>query len=167
MAKIPATRASLLVRLRNPRDEAAWNEFVNLYGPLLYGYARKQGLQDADAADLGQDVLSAVAGAIGRLAYDPSRGTFRNWLFTVLRRRWLLCVAFTSVVVVAATVVTFLMSPTYEPKARIEVDPLDHKNLSTLRRLLSSPAQRLRLSGRVSASGSARGGRTPRGLQKR
>jgi RNA polymerase sigma factor (sigma-70 family) len=87
MAEIPATRASLLIRLRNPQDEAAWTEFVNLYGPLLYGYARKQGLQDADAADMGQEVLIAVAGAIGRLEYDPRCGAFRNWLFTILRRK--------------------------------------------------------------------------------
>jgi RNA polymerase sigma-70 factor (ECF subfamily) len=87
MAVIPPTRASLLVRLRDPRDEAAWREFVDLYAPLVYGYARKQGLQDADAADLGQDVLAAVAAAIGRLEYDPRRGAFRNWLFKVLWRK--------------------------------------------------------------------------------
>src|SRR5205807_10230663 len=87
MADIPQTRASLVVRLRDPRDEAAWREFVDLYAPLVYGYARKQGLQDADAADLSQDVLGAVAGAIGRLEYDPRRGAFRNWLFTVVRRK--------------------------------------------------------------------------------
>jgi RNA polymerase sigma-70 factor (ECF subfamily) len=89
MAEIPATRASLLLRLRNPRDEAAWSEFIDLYVPLVYSYARKQGLQDADAADLSQEVLTAVAGAIGRLEYDPKRGAFRNWLFTVVRRRLL------------------------------------------------------------------------------
>jgi RNA polymerase sigma-70 factor (ECF subfamily) len=87
MAEIPATRSSLLVRLRDPRDEAAWREFVDLYAPLVYGYLRKQSLQDADAADLSQDVLGAVAGAIGRLEYDPARGAFRNWLFTVVRRK--------------------------------------------------------------------------------
>jgi RNA polymerase sigma-70 factor (ECF subfamily) len=87
MAEIPATRASLLVRLRDPRDQAAWTEFVELYAPLVYGYARKQGLQDADAADLTQDVLAAVAGAVGRLDYDPACGSFRNWLFTGVRRR--------------------------------------------------------------------------------
>src|SRR5207253_6141731 len=81
------TRASLLVRLRDPRDEAAWGQFVELYAPLVYGYARKQGLQDADAADLSQDVLSAVADSVGRLEYDPKRGAFRNWLFTVVRRK--------------------------------------------------------------------------------
>ncbi len=89
MAEIPPTRASLLVRLRDPQDEGAWREFIDLYAPLIYGYARKQGLQDADAADLSQDVLTAVAGAIGRLEYDPARGAFRNWLFTVVRRKLL------------------------------------------------------------------------------
>jgi RNA polymerase sigma factor (sigma-70 family) len=87
MADIPPTRASLLLRLRDPRNESAWTEFVDLYAPLVYGFARKQGLQDADAADLSQDVLSAVAGAVGRLEYDPARGAFRNWLFTVVRRK--------------------------------------------------------------------------------
>jgi RNA polymerase sigma-70 factor (ECF subfamily) len=85
MGEFPPTRASLLLRLRNRRDEAAWGEFINLYGPLIYGYARKQGLQDADAADLGQEVFRAVAGAVSRLDYDPRRGSFRNWLFTVVR----------------------------------------------------------------------------------
>jgi RNA polymerase sigma-70 factor (ECF subfamily) len=87
MVEIPATRASLLVRLRDPRDGAAWTEFVDLYVPVIYGYLRKQGLQDADAVDLSQDVLAAVAGAVGRLEYDPSRGTFRRWLFTVVLRK--------------------------------------------------------------------------------
>jgi RNA polymerase sigma-70 factor (ECF subfamily) len=91
MADIPATRASLIVRLRDPQDVGAWREFIDLYVPLVYGYARKQGLQDADAADLTQEVLGAVLTSIHRLDYDPDRGSFRNWLFTIVRRnlaRW-------------------------------------------------------------------------------
>ncbi len=87
MADFPDTRASLLVRLRDPQDEKAWKEFVDLYTPLVYGYARKHGLQDSDAADLTQEVLGAVAGAVGRLDYDPQRGSFRNWLFTIVRHK--------------------------------------------------------------------------------
>ncbi len=87
MVDVPPTRASLLLRLRDPQDGMAWREFVELYAPLVYGYLRKQGLQDADAADVSQDVLGAVAGAIGRLEYEPSCGAFRNWLFTVVRRK--------------------------------------------------------------------------------
>jgi RNA polymerase sigma-70 factor (ECF subfamily) len=87
MADFPPTRASLLLRLRDSQDEDAWRQFVDLYAPLVYGYARRQGLQDADAADLTQQVLGAVATGIGRLDYDPHRGAFRNWLFTIARRK--------------------------------------------------------------------------------
>src|SRR5262245_9199805 len=87
MRESPATRASLLVRLRDGSDAAAWREFVHLYAPVIYGFARKRGLQDADAADLMQDVLHSVARAVKRLEYDPRRGTFRGWLFTVTRNK--------------------------------------------------------------------------------
>src|SRR5437660_12160205 len=87
MSDAPATRLSLLVRLRDARDDGAWSQFVDVYAPLVFGFARKQGLQDADAADLTQDVLQAVSGGIRRLDYDPRRGSFRGWLFTVVRNK--------------------------------------------------------------------------------
>jgi RNA polymerase sigma-70 factor (ECF subfamily) len=87
MPESPVTRPSLLVRLRDARDAPAWVQFVQVYAPLIYGFARRQGLQDADAADLTQEVLQAVAGAIRGLDYDPARGSFRGWLFTVVRSR--------------------------------------------------------------------------------
>jgi RNA polymerase sigma-70 factor (ECF subfamily) len=87
MADTASTRPSLLLRIRDPGDRQAWNEFVEVYAPLVYGFLRRQGLQDADAADLTQETLHAVSAAAGRLDYDPSRGTFRGWLFTVVRNR--------------------------------------------------------------------------------
>lgn len=83
----PVTRASLLVRLRDRTDQVAWSEFVELYSPVIYGFARKRGLQDADAADLMQDVLRSVTSAIERLEYDPKQGSFRGWLFTITRNK--------------------------------------------------------------------------------
>jgi RNA polymerase sigma-70 factor (ECF subfamily) len=83
----PLTRASLLIQLRDGANHSAWQEFANLYGPVVYGFARKRGLQDADAADLMQDVMRSVSAAIGRLDYDRSRGTFRGWLFTITRNK--------------------------------------------------------------------------------
>jgi RNA polymerase sigma-70 factor (ECF subfamily) len=87
MPEPPVTRPSLLVRLRDARDAPAWAQFVQVYAPLVYGFARRQGLQDADAADLTQEVLQTVALAVRRLDYDPARGSFRGWLFTVVRSR--------------------------------------------------------------------------------
>lgn len=83
----PLTRASLLVQLRDGSNDAAWREFINVYGPVVYGFARNRGLQDADAADLVQDVMRAVMRAIGRLEYDRRQGTFRGWLFTITRNK--------------------------------------------------------------------------------
>ena len=89
MSDVPATRLSLLVRLCDARDDGAWSQFVEIYAPLVYGDLRKHGLQDADAADLTQDVLQAVSGAIRRLDYDPRCGSFRGWLFTIVRNKLL------------------------------------------------------------------------------
>jgi RNA polymerase sigma factor (sigma-70 family) len=81
------TRASLLVRLRNPQDSEAWERFVRVYSPLVFRFALRSGLQDADAADITQDVLQSVHRGIDRFDYDPKRGTFRSWLRTVARAR--------------------------------------------------------------------------------
>ncbi len=83
----PITRASLLIQIRDGTNQAAWQELIDLYGPVIYGFARKRGLQDADAADLVQDVLRSVSSAIGRLDYDRKHGTFRGWLFTITRNK--------------------------------------------------------------------------------
>jgi RNA polymerase sigma-70 factor (ECF subfamily) len=83
----PTTHPSLLVRLRDTHDHDAWTQFVRLYAPLVYGFARRKGLQDADAADLTQEVLRAVSHSARRLEYDPQRGSFRGWLFTIAYRK--------------------------------------------------------------------------------
>lgn len=83
----PLTRLSLLLQLRDDANHEAWREFASIYGPIVYGYARKRGLQDADAADVMQDVLRSVSSAIGRLNYDRTQGTFRGWMFTITRNK--------------------------------------------------------------------------------
>ncbi|HLN31076.1 MAG TPA: sigma-70 family RNA polymerase sigma factor [Gemmataceae bacterium] len=87
MADLPLTQPSLLIRIRDARDTEAWQRFVSLYAPLMYGFARKRGLQDSDAADLTQDVLRSVAMAAAGFNYDPRRGTFHGWLFTVVHNK--------------------------------------------------------------------------------
>ncbi len=83
----PGTQVSLLIRLRDTRDGAAWSRFVDVYGPLVYGFLKRRGLQEADVADLTQDVLTQVSQAIKTLEYDRTRGSFRSWLLTVVQNR--------------------------------------------------------------------------------
>ena len=83
----PHTRQTLILRLREAGDNRSWDEFVDIYTPLLYHFFVGRGLQDADAADLGQEVMRSVSGAIGRFDYDPEKGSFRSWLFTIARNK--------------------------------------------------------------------------------
>ena len=87
MSDDQTTRPTLLLRIRDAHDVHAWTQFAEIYAPLIHRFARKNGLQDADASDLAQDVLSAVAKSIGNFDYDPKVGRFRSWLFTVARNR--------------------------------------------------------------------------------
>ena len=81
-----ATRIRLLMRVKDSDDALAWSQFADLYGPLIFRYGKRKGLQDADAADLMQNVLSRVAQSIGKFDYDPSVGRFRSWLFLIARQ---------------------------------------------------------------------------------
>src|SRR5262245_7122346 len=85
MYSSPATRASLLLGIRDPRDRLAWGQFVQIYAPLIHGYGLRRGLQDADAADLTQEVLRLLARSAPGFRYDPAKGTFRGWLYAVTR----------------------------------------------------------------------------------
>jgi RNA polymerase sigma-70 factor (ECF subfamily) len=85
MALPPETRASLLLRIQDPEDVEAWIEFQDIYRPLVYRLGRSRGLQDADAHELAQDVMIAVAGAIERWEPDRQRSRFRTWLYRVAR----------------------------------------------------------------------------------
>jgi RNA polymerase sigma-70 factor (ECF subfamily) len=77
------TNPTLLGRLRrDPTDQAAWAQFVDDYGPRIYGWCRKWGLQDADAQDVTQTVLVRLAEKMRGFTYDPSR-SFRGWLRTL------------------------------------------------------------------------------------
>lgn len=84
----PDTRDSLIVRLADADDAAAWELFTAVYRPMLFRLAQRWGLQDADAHDLVQEVLLAVSHCVGK--YEPRDGTgsFRGWLAKIARHKF-------------------------------------------------------------------------------
>jgi RNA polymerase sigma-70 factor (ECF subfamily) len=84
------TSPSLLARLGNAGDSGAWEQFVALYTPLVRRFAQRYGLQEADTQDVTQEVMVAVVKALQgpeQWQYDPKRGRFRSWLFTVVQNK--------------------------------------------------------------------------------
>ena len=83
------THPSLLLRLRNSDDNSAWVEFVQVYGPMVFGYCRLRKLQESDAADVSQEVLVRLAKSMANFEYKPELGRFRDWLGKVIHRELL------------------------------------------------------------------------------
>src|SRR5438067_9189575 len=79
------TSPTLLGRLgRCPTDQAAWNAFVDRYGPKIYAWCLHWRLQKADAEDVTQNVLLKLSHTLVGFTYDPSK-SFRAWLKTITR----------------------------------------------------------------------------------
>lgn len=64
-------------------EAAAWERLSALYGPIVYGWCRRSGLQESDAADCTQEVFRAVFQHIGQFRGGENGGSFRGWLWTI------------------------------------------------------------------------------------
>ena len=84
----PETSPTLLGRLcAIPADQDAWRDFVSIYGVHILHWAKKWGLQDADAEDVTQTTMLRLAKALCEFAYDPQL-SFRGWLRTLAHHAW-------------------------------------------------------------------------------
>src|SRR5262249_30723483 len=73
-------------RIRNPREDQAWDRFVSLYTPFIFSLARRAGAGRDEAADLVQDVFLLLTKKMVDFKYDAQR-SFRGWLRTVVMNR--------------------------------------------------------------------------------
>src|ERR1051326_7927200 len=82
-----ATRPGLLARLKDWSQQTAWRQFDHDYAPLLRNVARKAGLTDVEADEVGKETLLAVAKKTGQFQHAGRRGSFRAWLYQQARWR--------------------------------------------------------------------------------
>ena len=78
--------STLLGQIRAKRPEA-WRRLVDLYGPVVYRWCRQMGVNDADAADLVQEVFVAVAAHLEQFHRDRPEDSFGAWLRTVTQNK--------------------------------------------------------------------------------
>jgi RNA polymerase sigma-70 factor (ECF subfamily) len=76
----------LLDRLKTHEAEA-WQRLVKLYGPMVYGWCRRSGVQAEDAEDLLQEVLRSVAMHVADFRHDRPGDSFRAWLREITRNK--------------------------------------------------------------------------------
>jgi RNA polymerase sigma-70 factor (ECF subfamily) len=81
------TRRSLITRLKNWDDQESWKDFFDTYWKLIYGVAIKAGLNDAEAQEVVQETIIAVAKQMEGFKYDPKIGSFKGWLLHTTRWR--------------------------------------------------------------------------------
>lgn len=90
MSRFPVsvpTRPTLLIKLKDWKDQKSWQEFYDTYWRMIYGLATRAGLPDAEAQDILQDTVLKVAQKMPGFNYDPAIGSFKVWLLTIARRR--------------------------------------------------------------------------------
>ncbi len=85
MSLFPDTNETLIARVKDLGDERSWAEFVGLYRPAILRMALRRGMQEADAQDVIQQVLVAVAGSIETWSATSGGPPFRAWLATIAR----------------------------------------------------------------------------------
>jgi len=82
----PATRVTLLARLKDPAARA-WDDFFVVYGPVIYRMARHARLDEHAAEDIVAIVMRNFVGSMASgFEFDPERGRFRNYLRTITNR---------------------------------------------------------------------------------
>ncbi len=81
------TSATLLIRLRDPNDDEAWERCFRFYRNLILGYAVNRGCTEAMAWDVLQETLLSLIHTMPTFEYDPAKGRFRSFLLKIVRNR--------------------------------------------------------------------------------
>jgi RNA polymerase sigma factor (sigma-70 family) len=79
------TRVTLLAKLKKTENEAAWLEFENTYRGFILSLIVRMGINQQDAEDISQAVLTKVWQKIEDFEYNQNKGKFHNWLAAMTR----------------------------------------------------------------------------------
>ena len=87
MEFVRTTRQTLIQRLKDPKDDAAWADFYQFYWEIISGWARRQGCTRTQAQDIFQETMICLLRRMQSFDYDPARGSFKAFLKSIVRSR--------------------------------------------------------------------------------
>jgi len=79
-----STSLSLIQRVKS-QNATAWEQLVDVYGPMVYSWCRVRGLNEHDSSDLVQTIFLSVSMTIEKFRHEQTTDTFRGWLRTITR----------------------------------------------------------------------------------
>ena len=77
--------SSLKGKVTDPKLRAAWRRFHQLYDPIIRRYVVSCGIRGEVLEDVVQTAWALVIRDLRRFDCDPSKGSFRAWLFVRVR----------------------------------------------------------------------------------
>jgi|SRR3954447_23318126 len=82
-----ATRKTLIARLQQDEDKDGWQQFYDTYAEMIFDFALKGGLCEWEAEEVVQETVITVYKTMQQSAYYAERGSFKAWLFKIVRSR--------------------------------------------------------------------------------
>ncbi|RKX34672.1 MAG: hypothetical protein DRP64_19905 [Verrucomicrobia bacterium] len=79
------TRVTLLAKLKKTDNNEAWLEFEGIYRGFILSLIVRMGINQEDAKDISQAVLTKVWQKIEDFEYNQNKGKFHNWLAAMTR----------------------------------------------------------------------------------
>ena len=78
------TKKTLLAKISDGDDNISWDEFFEMYRPLIFIRGRDFGFNKTECDDLTQLVMSEIFKMRNTFSYNPSKGRFRDYMKKII-----------------------------------------------------------------------------------
>ena len=85
MADTFKTRSTLLMRAKDPNNQAAWDDFADYYAGFIRIILCRMSVPPTEHDDLKQEILLKIWKGLESFDPDSQKARFRTWLFTVIK----------------------------------------------------------------------------------
>ena len=81
------TSSILLDKVKDVDNQFSWDQFYDLYHPLIIAFCKQKGCRDEMAYDVLQECMVTLVRILPDFNYNPVKGNFRSFLLKIVERR--------------------------------------------------------------------------------